>query len=82
MNLKQRHRTSYYEIMDTDVGKSTIHMNGKPYYVQYVIGQIMSQDVGKRVYERDNVLQVENDEQRDKRLTRAEASWLRQHDHE
>jgi hypothetical protein len=71
MNLKPRHRASYYTIAADDVGKSTINPFGRVHRVTDFIGRIMPQDVGKRVYERDNVLQVENDEQLARRLAKS-----------
>lgn len=69
MNLKQRHRASYYEIAADDIGKSQIRMFGGK--LQSVpLGVVQPRDVGKRIYERDNVLQVENDGQLAARLAK------------
>ena len=59
---------AYYEIRPSDVNKALIHAFGRSWSVTGFIGRIMKQDVGKRVYESDGVLQVENNEQRDRRL--------------
>ena len=46
----------------THCGKSDPIMLGN------VLGRVLPSDVGKRVYNVDGVVQVENDQQRDKRL--------------
>ena len=57
-----------------DVGKATIKAFGQTWLVSSFIGKIFPGDVGKRVYRAATnagdsfILQVENDEQRDKRL--------------
>lgn len=53
----------YYEIQPQDVGKRSIHAFGSSWSVAGFIGRIFRGDVGKRVYLRDGVLSVENDEQ-------------------
>lgn len=53
----------YYEIQPEDVGKRYIEAFGLRRGVGDFIGTILGRDVGKRVYLRDGVLQVENDEQ-------------------
>lgn len=58
----------YYEIRSSDVGKPHIRAFGRVWPVSGFIGHIMSKDVGKRVYERGGIVQVENDDQRAFRL--------------
>lgn len=58
----------YYVIRSTDVGKALIRAFGRSWSTASFIGRIMRQDVGKLVYESDGVLQVENNEQRDRRV--------------
>lgn len=66
---ESNHKGSFvYEIKPEDVGKPTIKINGRPRMVTDFLGRILSQDVGKRIYENDRVLQVENQEQLEKRL--------------
>ncbi len=54
----------YYEIRHDDVGRRHIRAFGRVWPVTNFIGVILPRDVGKRVYLRGDVLQVENDEQR------------------
>lgn len=49
------------------IAKPWIHAFGKTWIVCDFIGHIMPQDIGKRVYLVDGILQVENDEQKNKR---------------
>jgi hypothetical protein len=58
----------HYEIKASDVGKRYITAFGRIWYIQSLMGHIMSRDVGKRIYEVRGVLQVENDEQLSRRL--------------
>ena len=57
----------FREIIEEDVHKALFYFNGTNYKVSEFIGQILHQDVGKRVYLVDGILQVENDDQRNKR---------------
>ncbi len=61
----------FYTIAEGDIGKPTISAFGKTWTVTDWIGRILPLDVGKRVYMRGHppILQVENNEQRDKRLS-------------
>ena len=56
-----------YVLQAGDVGRPTIQAFGRTWMVSNFLGQVMPQDVGKYVYLRGGTLQVENDEQRDKR---------------
>lgn len=55
--------TNYFTIRHSDVSSFTIRAFGRAWPVQDFMGRIMLQDVGKRVYLRGGVLQVENHEQ-------------------
>ena len=57
----------FYTITKEDVGRSHIKAFGQTWPVAHFIGVIFSADVGKRVYERGMILQVESNEQRDQR---------------
>lgn len=59
---------SYYEITKKDIGRRTIKAFGKTWRCEEFIGRILPGDVGKRVFRRGEIVQVENDEQRAKRL--------------
>lgn len=59
----------YREITEADVGKWTFRAFGKLWMTSNFIGRIQPGDVGKRVYRRGDILQVENDEQRSRRLS-------------
>lgn len=63
----------YREITADDVGEPYFKAFGRVTPVQNFIGRIMKQDIGKRVFLRGDILQVENDEQRDARLAPAPA---------
>ena len=58
----------YQEITNADVGKKFFVAFKCVWPVSNFIGQILPQDVGKRVYRIGDILQVENDEQRNRRL--------------
>lgn len=60
----------YYELTEGDVGKPWVKAFGRIWWCPAFIGKVLPLDVGKRVYEVDGVLQVENDEQRAKREAR------------
>jgi hypothetical protein len=57
-----------YTIQPQDVGKPWIKINGRARMVSDFIGSILERDIGKRIYEIEDVLQVENDEQMARRL--------------
>lgn len=58
----------FYEISAPDVGHATIRFQGQVWQVSNFMGRILKQDIGKRIFRRGDILQVENDEQRDRRL--------------
>lgn len=60
----------YREITKADVGRYMITAFGRTWHVSSFIGRILPGDVGKRIYQVDDILQVENDEQRDERVKR------------
>lgn len=57
----------YYTITEHDVANFAIYCFEHSWPVDGFIGRILAQDVGKRVYLRGGILQVENDEQRHER---------------
>jgi hypothetical protein len=65
---------SSYTLTTDDVGKTVLHAFGSAWKVEDFMGRILAGDVGKRVFRRPvdgapgAVLQVENDQQRDRRL--------------
>lgn len=61
----------YYVLTSDDVDKPTIRAFGRTWLVSDFIGRVMRQDVGKRVYLVGDILQVENNEQRDARERRS-----------
>ena len=67
MRIAGRHS---YEITSADVGHAFILVAGRWRQVSSSIGRILARDVGKRVFLVDDVLQIENDAQRDKRVGR------------
>jgi hypothetical protein len=64
--------SNYRTIAESDIGKSTIEAFGRRWPVSGFIGQILPQDVGKRIYLSGDILQVENDEQMKSRLEQKE----------
>ena len=58
----------YIEILECDVGQPTFKAFGRVWLTSGFIGHVLPGDMGKRVYQVGDILQVENDEQRDKRL--------------
>lgn len=60
--------TTHYTLTVADIGKPYIRAFGKSWPVENFIGRILPGDVGKRVYQSDGILQVENDEQMAKRM--------------
>lgn len=58
----------YYTITEADVGQPIIHAFGRVHLVSGFLGRVLAGDVGKRVYQRGGILQIENNEQRDARV--------------
>jgi hypothetical protein len=65
-----RNAREFREIAQSDVGKGLFYAFGRTWMTSGFIGRILPGDVGKRVYLNGDELQVENDEQRAKRLAR------------
>ena len=63
--------TTYYTITEADVGQPAIRVWGRTWPVSGFLGRVLPGDVGKLVYRRGDVLQVENDAQRSARLAEA-----------
>ena len=61
----------YYTLQASDVRRPLLIAFGQAWPVVNFIGRVLPQDVGKRVYLVGDILQVENDDQRAKRLARA-----------
>ncbi len=57
------HTDDFYEIKQSDVGRPHIKAFNHVWPVSNFIGRVMDIDVGKRVYQRGEILQVENQEQ-------------------
>lgn len=70
-------RTYLFTIQPDHVGKCSVLARGKMYSMSSVMGRIIERDVGKQVFETNGVIQVENDEQRDRRLGRFESGSKR-----
>ena len=51
------------------IDKPELQAFGRRWNVVDFLGRIMAQDIGKRVYLVGDILQLENEEQRDKRLS-------------
>jgi hypothetical protein len=70
------HYRFLHEITEDDVGKSTITKQCKccghktSHWITGAMGRILSLDVGKRLYIRNNVITVESQEQLQERLSR------------
>lgn len=63
----------FYTIQASDMGERFLKCLGNVWPVSDFIGRIQPRDVGKRVYRRGDILQVENDEQLQRRLAGSEA---------
>lgn len=57
----------YYTITEDDVGKGFLRIFGQVVMAKDFIGRVLPKDVGKRVVDSGGVLQVENDEQFERR---------------
>lgn len=60
----------FYEIQPADIGKRLLYAFGRTWSLRNVLGYVQPGDVGKRVYLIDGILQVENDTQRQTRVSR------------
>lgn len=54
----------YYTLTEGDVEQHMLRAFGKLWRVSDFMGRVLPRDVGKRVYQVGDILQVENDEQR------------------
>ena len=61
--MKAIKNEDYYEIESVDVGQASLYAFGKRWLVLDFMDEVQTQDVGKRVYCEDGLLQVENNEQ-------------------
>ena len=61
---------SSYTISRFDIGRTSIRAFGRVWLTSGFIGRILPRDVGKKVYLRGDILQVENDEQFSRRVSR------------
>ena len=64
--------SNYRTIAESDIGTSTIEAFGRKWPVDEFIGQILPLDVGKRIYLRGDILQVENREQMEFRRSKGD----------
>lgn len=60
----------FHTLTLADVGRPWLRAFGATWPVSGFIGRILADDVGKRVYLTDGILQVENDSQRAARLAK------------
>lgn len=60
---RQRDRDEFYTLSQRDIGRPSVLMFGEVWRTETFIGRILPGDVGKRVYLRGDIVQVENDEQ-------------------
>ena len=65
--MNSRPAVRFITLTTADVRKPYIQAFGTRWFVQNFIGQILPQDVGKRAYMVDRVLQVESKEQYERR---------------
>lgn len=66
----------YYELRTEDINRAVIKAFGRTWPVSNFLGRVLPGDVGKRVYQVGDILQVENDEQRDTRLQEEESEEI------
>lgn len=59
---------TFITLTSKHVGRRIIQAFGKSWFVSDFIGQILPQDVGKRVYDKGHYLAVENNEQMKNRI--------------
>lgn len=60
----------FYVLTVTDIGQATIRAFGRVWLTSNFIGCVLRGDVGKLVFQRGDILQVENDAQRARRVRR------------
>jgi hypothetical protein len=70
----------YYTITKADVGKRHIQAFGKTWLTSGFLGIVLDMDVGKRVYQRRDILQVENQAQLRARIEAAPRPWKAEFD--
>lgn len=58
----------YFTITSDDVGRTAFKQFGKVWPIADSLGLVLPHDIGKRVYLIGDILQIENDEQRNQRL--------------
>lgn len=58
----------FRELTGEDVGKPYILAFGRVWSVTSILGRIVPEDVGRRLYLVDGIIQAENDTQRNERL--------------
>lgn len=59
----------HYTITEENVGEHFLHILGRCWDLEPVMGYIQPHDVGKHIVKIGDILQVESDAQRDKRLS-------------
>ena len=65
---------TFRTITKADVGCFVFEAFGRKWYPQSFIGRVLPIDIGKRVYLVGDILQVENNQQRDARQARESAA--------
>jgi hypothetical protein len=64
----KRDTRPFYEVAAADVGKARIRAFGRTWDLRAVCGPLQPIDIGKRIYQVGEILQIENQEQRAARL--------------
>lgn len=59
---------AFYTLTAADVGRHTLRIFGRNVPASHFIGQVLPGDVGKRCYDVDGIVQVENEAQRAARV--------------
>jgi hypothetical protein len=68
-------RRYLYTVTADDIGRGSIKdVYGKSHWLSGYFGLFERQDIGKRLYDIDGVVQMENNEQRDRRLAKEHQS--------
>lgn len=60
--------TTFYQLQPSDVERPFIRAFGRVWPTANFIGRVLPGDIGKRVYQVGDILQVENDKQRADRI--------------